>query len=80
MLFNYCFQIYDIELENVPEFNKFEDNIKKFNIYGFNKNNDKLTTIAILKVFIISLKQINKIYTLFVIKCILYFNLKLVIK
>lgn len=47
-----CFvQIYDNELESIPEFEKFEDNIKKFKIYGFSENN-KTSSIAILKVII----------------------------
>lgn len=46
------FQIYDKELESIPEFEKFEDNIKKFKIYGYNKNDESIKTVAILKVIL----------------------------
>ncbi|XP_060862010.1 fer-1-like protein 6 [Metopolophium dirhodum] len=42
-------QLYEHELENVPEFNGFEDNLKKFKIYEFDKKDEKATVVAILK-------------------------------
>lgn len=45
-------QLYDCEIESVPEFNGFEDNLKKFRIYGFDQKNEKATVVAILKVII----------------------------
>uniref|UniRef100_A0A2S2R2V1 Otoferlin n=1 Tax=Sipha flava TaxID=143950 RepID=A0A2S2R2V1_9HEMI len=41
--------IYDKELEFIPEFGKFEDNIRKFKFYGLKGDHKKPKTIAILK-------------------------------
>jgi len=55
----FFYQIYNNELESIPEFNGFEDNLRKFKIYEFDKKDEKATVIAILKVnyhrFIINL-------------------------
>lgn len=48
-------QIYDRELESIPEFNGFEDNLKKFKLYELDKKNEKTEVIGILKVIIINL-------------------------
>ncbi|VVC37904.1 C2 domain [Cinara cedri] len=43
-------KVYDSELENVPEFEKFEDNIKKFEISGLNNDDNRHSeSIAVLK-------------------------------
>jgi len=55
IFFFYFNQLYDHEIENVPEFNGFEDNLKKFKIYEFDKKDEKTTVVAILKVIIIDL-------------------------
>lgn len=47
-------QIYNHELENIPEFNGFEDNLKQFKIYEFDKEKEKAAVIGILKVIIIN--------------------------
>lgn len=48
-------QIYDKELESIPEFEKLDDNIKQFKIYGFNEKDENAKTVAIFKVIIINL-------------------------
>lgn len=54
--------MYDSELESIPEFNRFEDNIKKFTIYGFDRNNNKSTAIAVFKVSFTNFIKIIKLY------------------
>ncbi|CAH1726095.1 unnamed protein product [Aphis gossypii] len=41
--------IYDRELESIPEFNGFEDNLKKFKLYELDKKNEKTEVIGTLK-------------------------------
>ncbi|XP_060846305.1 fer-1-like protein 6 [Rhopalosiphum padi] len=41
--------IYNHELENITEFNGFEDNLKQFKIYEFDKEKEKAAVIGILK-------------------------------
>lgn len=54
--------MYDSELESIPEFNRFEDIIKKFTIYGFDQNNNKSTAIAVFKVSSTNFIKILKLY------------------
>lgn len=54
--------MYDNELESIPEFNGFEDNIKKFTIYGFDQNNNKSTAVAVFKVSSTNFVKIMKLY------------------